>query len=305
MNSREIIEHTAADGIRTRTPRILCMAYTRHSGAHSRIEAIANTWGKECDGFFAASNATDLSIGAINLTHKGPEAYGNMWQKVRSMWAYAYENFLDDYDYFHICGDDAYVVVDNMKAYLQGEPISKLKEGYIDNISKVFYRKAKRWENLREGQCRPLLLGVPLTKGNGLFPQGGGGYTLNREALKLIGTKGGPLDTVLADLEDSREDVFIASVLESIGTFISDTRDDTGAFRYIPYKPSLVIQRNGKYPEKFGILRRTGMNRFSNETVALHLRDMDEKIAMDEVIYRTHDLVSGSCDTTRVDVKVL
>ena len=73
-----------------------------------------------------------------------------------------------------------------------------------------------------------MLLGVPLTKGNGLFPQGGGGYTLNREALKLIGTKGGPLDTVLADLEDSREDVFIASVLESIGTFISDTRDDTG-----------------------------------------------------------------------------
>ena len=66
-----------------------------------------------------------------------------------------------------------------------------------------------------------------------------------------------------------------------------------------------MIQRNGKYPEKFGILRRTGMNRFSNETVALHLRDMDEKIAMDEVIYRTHDLVSGSCDTTRVDVKVL
>ena len=87
MNSREIIEHTAADGIRTRTPRILCMAYTRHSGAHSRIEAIANTWEKECDGFFAASNATGLSIGAINLTHKGPEAYGNMWQKVRSMWA--------------------------------------------------------------------------------------------------------------------------------------------------------------------------------------------------------------------------
>ena len=64
------------------------MAYT-HSGAHSRIEApiVVNTWGKDRDGFFAASNATGLSIGAINLTHKGPEAYGNMWQKVRSMWA--------------------------------------------------------------------------------------------------------------------------------------------------------------------------------------------------------------------------
>ena len=102
MNSREIIEHTAADGIRTRTPRILCMAYTRHSGAHSRIEAIANTWGKECDDFFAASNATDLSIGIFKLTHKGAEAFRNMSQKVRSMWAYAYENFLDAYIFSHL-----------------------------------------------------------------------------------------------------------------------------------------------------------------------------------------------------------
>ena len=118
----------------TRTPRILCMVFT-HSGAHSRVQAIVNSWGKECDGFFAASNATDLSIGAINLLHRGPEVYGNMWQKIRSMWAYAHDNFLHDYDYFHIAGDDAYVVVDNMKAYLQGEQIKRLLNGYIDNIS--------------------------------------------------------------------------------------------------------------------------------------------------------------------------
>ncbi len=30
------------------------------------------------------------------------------------MWMYAHDNFLDYYDYFHIAGDDAYVVVDNM-----------------------------------------------------------------------------------------------------------------------------------------------------------------------------------------------
>ena len=59
------------------------MAYT-HSGAHSRIEApiVVNTWGKDRDGFFAASNATDLSIGTFKLTHKGAEAFRNMSQKV-------------------------------------------------------------------------------------------------------------------------------------------------------------------------------------------------------------------------------
>ena len=64
---------------------------------------------------------TDLSVGAINLLHKGPEAYANMWRKVRSMWAYAYDHYLEDYDYFHISGDDSFVVVDNMKAFLNGD----------------------------------------------------------------------------------------------------------------------------------------------------------------------------------------
>ena len=68
------------------------MVYS-HSGAHSRIQAIVNTWGSQCDGVFAASNETELSIGAIDLVHKGPEAYSNMWQKVRSMWVYTHDNY--------------------------------------------------------------------------------------------------------------------------------------------------------------------------------------------------------------------
>ena len=41
----------------TNSPKILCMVYT-HSHAHFRIKAIVNTWGSQCDGFFAASNET-------------------------------------------------------------------------------------------------------------------------------------------------------------------------------------------------------------------------------------------------------
>ena len=48
--------------------------------------------------------------------HEGPESYFNMWQKIRSMWAYAYDNYRNDYDFFHIGGDDMYVVVDNLRA---------------------------------------------------------------------------------------------------------------------------------------------------------------------------------------------
>lgn len=64
--------------------RVFCMVYT-HSNSHDQLRAIAETWGPRCDGFMAASNQTDRSIGAVDLWHEGPEIYGNMWQKVRAM----------------------------------------------------------------------------------------------------------------------------------------------------------------------------------------------------------------------------
>lgn len=275
------------------SPRILCMVYT-HSNEHKRVDAILETWGKDCDGFFAASNFSDLKINAIDLPHQGPESYNNMWQKVRSMWGFAYDYYLDDYDYFHISGDDSYVVVDNMRAYLMGEQVSRLLKGHIDDFSRLFYNSTKRWEIIKEGQQRPLLLGVPHPIRNTLFPVGGPGYTLNREAVRLLAREGGLLDTILHDNEDPREDVFIASLMSEIGVVVSDTRDETGAFRYLRHRPVDVATTN--FPKVFNIPFRTGISQFSNETVALHLKDMDRNVRMTEVIYRSFDILAGGCD---------
>ncbi len=285
--------YKSAEGSTRTAPRILCMIYT-HSNEHSRVKAIVNTWGKDCDGFFAASNVTDLSINAINLSHEGPEEYENMWQKVRSMWAYAHDHFLNDYDYFHISGDDSVIVADNMKVYLQGKQISRLLNGHIDNISRAL--NFRKWENMESGQQRPLLLGIPLLFHESMFPLGGSGYTLNREALRLIGVEGGPLDTEHTEEKDSREDLFISLLLRKVDTVISDTRDDTGAFRYMTFAPGRKVRWKTKFPPQFGIPMRKGMDQFSNETVALHLKTMDRLVKMDEVIYRTYDILSGECD---------
>lgn len=101
----------------------------------SESRGIAQTWAKGCDGFFAASNYTDPPIGAIDLPHFGEEDYTNMWQKVRTMWSYAYEQYRDEYDYFYICGDDTYVVVENLRLFLQDSRIDELKDGFLDAIS--------------------------------------------------------------------------------------------------------------------------------------------------------------------------
>ena len=88
-------------GTSNRNPRILCMVYT-HSNNQEQIEAIANTWAQKCDGFFASSNAEKKALGILNLHHEGEESYENMWQKVRTMLFYAYETFINSYDYFHM-----------------------------------------------------------------------------------------------------------------------------------------------------------------------------------------------------------
>ena len=82
-------------------PKILCMVYS-YSKNEEQIEAIVNTWGQKCDGFFTSSDMENRELGILNLESKGEESYGNMWQKTRKLLFYAYENYKDSYDYFHV-----------------------------------------------------------------------------------------------------------------------------------------------------------------------------------------------------------
>jgi hypothetical protein len=65
------------------SPKILCLVYTMAENHATNIRAIRETWGSGCDGFLAVSTESDPRIPAISIPHDGPEAYGNMWQKVR------------------------------------------------------------------------------------------------------------------------------------------------------------------------------------------------------------------------------
>ena len=102
-----------------------------------------------------------------------PEAYGNVWNKIEAMWKYAYNHYLNDYDYFHVYGDDTYVIPDNLRAYLMGEQVNNILNGHLDAFSRV-NKKVRRWKSQRP---RPLLLGYPLhfTQGNSLYTYAAGG----------------------------------------------------------------------------------------------------------------------------------
>ena len=70
-----------------------CCVVLHHQGSErNRLQipyfdgCSALTWGRRCDGFLGFSNVTTSNLGLLRLDHVGPETYGNMHQKVRSIW---------------------------------------------------------------------------------------------------------------------------------------------------------------------------------------------------------------------------
>jgi hypothetical protein len=102
--------------------KILCVIYSIEKN-RNRYQAIRETWGPRCDGFFVASDHTDPSVDAVHIVHAGPEAYSNMYQKIRSIWAYIYVHFYSDFDWFHLGGDDMFVMVENLRSYVESDEI--------------------------------------------------------------------------------------------------------------------------------------------------------------------------------------
>jgi len=290
------------------SPRILCMVYTYddNGGPHSQnLQAIADTWGKRCDGFLAASNVTDHSVGAINLLHLGPEEYTNMWQKVRSMWSYAYDHYLEQYDYFHICGDDVFLVVDNVRAYLQSNQVKQLLDGHLD----IFSKGVPVAEATAQTRPRPLLLGMPLMNGIHKYAVGGPGYTLNRAAVKRLVEEGLPHS--MTDTQDLREDVFVGGMLHTMGVLASDTRDDHNSWRYVEsaafhasnpndvqgfWEPRIMKRQYPQltYPE-------SGMDFVSSETVSFHLkRSVPEGTSVADLMHQYDSILYSEDEMCRI-----
>ena len=132
------------------------------------------------------------------------------------MLAYLYDNFLDDFDFFHISGDDTYLIVDNLKEFLNSPEI-------------MFYEDVPGNLMFAGGY----MFGEYSHEESGFYFGGGSGYTLSRKALKAF------VELPLQDhnfgfkLRASDEDVRISNMFRIfLNTTGVDTRDASGAHRY-------------------------------------------------------------------------
>eukprot|EP00978_Attheya_sp_CCMP212_P046446 scaffold392673_cov59-Attheya_sp.AAC.1 len=213
-----------------------------------------------------ASDQTNPALHTVNIPHQGDEEYNNIWQKVRSIHAYVYDNYFDKYDWFHIGGDDLYLLVENLRLYLESEEIQVAANGgeYLPNGD--------------ETEQFPLFLGRRFAEqGNmeRIFVSGGGGYTLNKAALKLLVTEILPIQ--FPNLHTFAEDVMVAGGLRKFHVLPYDTKDETGGERYMPFQPGhhMTYRFPEKNPEKdwyynYSINIKFGLDHCAARSVAFH-----------------------------------
>ena len=246
-------------------PKVFCGIYT-YDKKHPLLQSQAETWGWRCDGFLGFSTQTVPEVGAVDLPHRGSESYQNMWQKVRSIWAYIHDHYIDEFDYFHLSGDDNHFIIENMKNYLS---------------------------TLHKKQDKPLYIGHHFKSRGVLVCGGGAGYTLNRVALRLFVKK--VLPKFRPTKKTSSEDAMVGIGLRKI-TRCRDTADANGEQRYTGMDPNMLATFNGGkgiygvlyrlWAEKHG--RRTKFDLVSSQHIAFHtLRKPIYQKRIHAILYRS------------------
>ena len=190
------------------SPRILCSIYTYPMMRDlARVQALS--WGFQCDGFLAFSTETIPELGMVDILHAGEESYQNMWQKVRSIWAYISDHYLEDYDWFHLGGDDLFLIVNNLRRFL------------------------KEVDGRKQDPKEPIFLGSLVKAGSKEpnFVAGAPGYSLNREALRRFAQEA--LPKCRSTRKVSHEDRLTSWCMFELGILPGDTRDyESGESQY-------------------------------------------------------------------------
>jgi glycoprotein-N-acetylgalactosamine 3-beta-galactosyltransferase len=249
-------------------PRIMCMVYTT-AAEKAKMQTQLNAWGGDCDGFMFMSDEDDPALQAIRLEHKGPEKYQNMWQKLRAIWAFAYQVYGGGVYSTEVLQrhPDLVTTADKFKraereakrgakgARLPPSP-APLYDYFVVGGTDLFLIVENLRQYLLSADIAPMHDdGVPLYLGRRFkqpaadhaFNSGGAGYVLNRHALKVLANSL-PLAECTPDLEGFWEDVQTGYCLHWKGVHALNTTDDLWEERFHPFYPALQVSQDMASP---------------------------------------------------------
>ena len=245
-----------------------------------------------CDGLLIVSNENNTTLGTIKIVQQmevGDDNYNNQY----TIWNYIYHYnngyYYNKYDWFHLSDDNAFVIVDNLKLYLQSNEIQQAckfgiltKEEEDEATTNTIYQI-------------PLLLGQRYAVyGNmsDIFVSGGPGSTINKAALKLLILDG--LSKYHTTKRTRYSDYIISKIFQQLNVLPYDTRDDNdGSERYNSFTPSVHwTYRPPKptvkdwYPLYYIGPHIWGKNHCSIHSVGFHyIKKTDEQLRLYALLY--------------------
>ncbi len=110
--------------------RICCLILTAPKYFDTRTRAVNATWAPRCDKYLFISEPSN------STTHRFPIApiknltkgYKHLTKKSTLAFYYAYENLIDQFDWFVKADDDTYIIMENLRSFLKkqnsSEPIT-------------------------------------------------------------------------------------------------------------------------------------------------------------------------------------
>ncbi|TDH71944.1 hypothetical protein CCR75_003413 [Bremia lactucae] len=258
-------------------PRVLCFAVTYSSQHHTRVQAVAETWGQRCDKLLFFSNMSDTIIVGANTSRERHfdivhfdiiADHKHLWLRTRAALKYLYDHFRHEFDWFYKCDDDTYVIVENLRSYLKRPEILQRVNRAPMQIGHRFSMPTQVLDYYIKNST--LRAEWHIHWDRMIYNSGGSGYVMNRLYLDTF-VKSLPETTCLSDTASSTmpEDAAVAFCMIWNDVYPWDTRDHHGRDRWHALNPRLISRtwrnRNDWY-ERYHI--GLGGLRSSNECAA-------------------------------------
>jgi len=130
--------------------RIFCLIVTAPKHYLTRAKAINQTWAPRCDRYFFITEYSQESMTPeqINFTQTIPIApikdilagYDHLTLKSTLAFLFAYENYLNEFDWFIKADDDTYLIIENLKAFLSEQNSSEpVTFGYNFKVISLYW----------------------------------------------------------------------------------------------------------------------------------------------------------------------